>query len=255
MCILFIAVEQHPEYPLIIAANRDEFHQRPTVQSDFWQDHPSLLAGRDLEAGGTWMGMNKNGRLCALTNVRDPQKILNNAISRGHLVSEFLINQDSQQDYLAKLRDSKQQYNGYNLMFGEWNDLSVYNNHTDNVSKLGPGVYGLSNADLNSPWPKINQGVTKLREHCQQAVSLDTDKLFEILLDQTQAKDEMLPKTGVPIDWERKLSSIFIQSQDYGTRSSTLLLVNKNKHVTWLEHTFDPQGINRKQREFNFYIQ
>ncbi|MEP4889650.1 MAG: NRDE family protein [Aliiglaciecola sp.] len=255
MCILFIAVEQHPDYPLIIAANRDEFHQRPTAQSEFWAASPNLLAGRDLEAGGTWMGANVNGRICALTNVRDPQKLLSNAISRGHLVSEFLINQDPPQDYLSKLRESKQQYNGYNLLFGEWNDLYVYNNHTDNVNRLGAGVYGLSNADLDSPWPKINQGVNKLREHCQQASSLDSEKLFEILLDQTKANDELLPKTGVPLDWERKLSSIFIQSADYGTRSSTLLLVNKNKQVTWQEHTFDRQGNNVQQREFNFNIQ
>ncbi|GAC14882.1 NRDE family protein [Aliiglaciecola lipolytica] len=254
MCILFIAVEQHPDYPLIIAANRDEFYQRETAQSKFWDDNEQVLAGRDLEAGGTWMGMNKNGRLCALTNVRDPQKILTNATSRGYLVSEFLTNQDSQLSYLAKLQESKHQYNGYNLMFGQWNNLWVYNNHTDKLAKLTAGVYGLSNADLDSPWPKINQGVNKLKEHCQQAQALNTDKLFAILLDQTQARDELLPKTGVPIDWERKLSSIFIQSPDYGTRSSTLLLVNKNKHVTWLEHTFDNQGINRQQRSFNFYL-
>lgn len=255
MCILFIAVEQHPDYPLIVAANRDEFHRRPTAQSKFWDDYPNLLGGRDLEAGGTWMGITKNGRLAALTNVRDPLNVMDKAISRGHLVTQFLVNQDTQAEYLAKLRTSQHEYNGYNLIYGKWNDLWVYNNHADKLTKLTPGVYGLSNAELNSPWPKINQGVSKLKQHCQQATIPNTDKLFEILLDQTQAKDELLPKTGVSLQWERKLSSIFIQSQDYGTRSATLLLVNKNKHVTWLEHSFDPQGISFNKREFNFYIQ
>ncbi|WP_343855508.1 NRDE family protein [Aliiglaciecola litoralis] len=254
MCILFIAVKQHPDYPLIIAANRDEFHQRPTALSQFWDDNNDILAGRDLRAKGTWMGINKNGRLSALTNVRDPQKLLDNPISRGELVSEFLAKQISAQDYLRTLQQTKKSYNGYNLLFGDWDDLWVYNNHTDKTQHLTEGVFGLSNADLNSPWPKVNQGVAQLKNHCQQRGPLDTDKLFAILLDQTQSNDELLPQTGVSIEWERKLSSIFIQSQEYGTRSSTLLLIDNNKVAHWHEHTFDSNGVNCQQRDYSFTI-
>ena len=254
MCILFIAVNQHPNYPLIIAANRDEFHNRPTLQSQFWEHQDNVLAGRDLQAGGTWMGINKNGRLSALTNVRDPQKIMPDATSRGELVSNYLTQHPSPKSYLGALRQTKDNYNGYNLLFGQWNDLWVYNNHTDKAQRLEAGVFGLSNADLDSPWPKINQGVGKLKSHCQQAGPIDTQKLFDILLDQQQSTDDLLPKTGVPIEWERKLSSIFIQSDDYGTRSATLLMIDNDKQVSWLEHSFDSSGINVEQAEYHFQI-
>lgn len=254
MCILFIAVKQHPDYPLIIAANRDEFHIRPTQQSTFWQHRQDVLAGRDLQAGGTWMGINKNGRLSALTNVRDPQKIMPDAVSRGELVSHFLLQNDAPNDYLQTLRNSKDNYNGYNLLFGQWNDLWVYNNHTDKAQRLEAGVFGLSNADLDSPWPKINQGVAQLKGHCQQSGPVDTDRLFDILLDQQQSSDDLLPKTGVPIEWERKLSSVFIQSEDYGTRSATLLLINNQQQVKWLEHSFNPSGENVQQAEYEFIL-
>lgn len=254
MCILFIAVKQHPDYPLIIAANRDEFHNRPTHTSSFWADHPQLLAGKDLRAGGTWMGINRNGRLSALTNVRDPQKINPDAISRGELVTHYLLGSDDNDKYLERLKASKHLYNGYNLLFGPWHDLSVYNNHTDEVHGLVPGVYGLSNANLNSPWPKINNGVNKLKYHCQQATPLNTDTLFSILLDQTRTTDDLLPQTGVPIEWERKLSSIFIQSEEYGTRSSTLLLIDKHHQAHWQEHTFANNGQVVEHKSFNFAL-
>lgn len=254
MCILFIAVDQHPDYPLIIAANRDEFHERPTAQSHFWTDHADLLAGRDLQAQGTWMGMTRGGRISALTNVRDPQKILPDATTRGELVTHFLLNSTSQNEYLDTLRTTKDNYNGYNLLFGDWHELWVYNNHTDQTNKLLPGFYGLSNADLNSPWPKINQGVAQLKAHCLTSNKIDTDTLFDILLDQTQSTDDLLPKTGVPIEWERKLSSVFIKSEEYGTRSATLLMIDRHGCANWIEHTFNPEGQNTHQQQFSFKI-
>lgn len=254
MCILFIAVSQHPDFPLIIAANRDEFHNRPTAQSHFWHEQPHMLAGKDLQALGTWMGVTKSGRISALTNVRDPQKIMPDAITRGELVTRFLLENESQSDYLNRLRQSKDNYNGYNLLFGDWHDLWVYNNHTDQVDKLLPGFYGLSNADLNSPWPKINQGVAELKTHCKESQRINTDRLFDILLNQTQSTDDLLPETGVPIEWERKLSSVFIKSPDYGTRSATLLLINRENQLKWIEHTFNPDGENIDQQEFSFHL-
>ncbi len=242
MCILFIAVNEHKDFPLIVAANRDEFFQRPTSQSDFWFENTDILAGRDLQAGGTWMGINKNGRFSALTNVRDPHKIDPNANTRGELVTNFINGQQSNQAYLNQLVDSKDNYNGYNLLFGDWHDLWVYNNHQDKVEKLGNGVFGLSNADLNSPWPKINKGVNNLREYCQLDHPIDEDILFALLRDDTQAEDDILPKTGVPIEWERRLSSIFIKSEEYGTRSSTLLKIDTQNRLSWQERTFDNKG-------------
>ena len=254
MCILFIAVEQHPDYPLIIAANRDEFLNRPTRPSGFWQSHPDMLAGKDLQAGGTWMGMTKSGRISALTNVRDPQTIDPNAISRGELVTRFLTTDVNSTEYLETIRESKERYNGYNLLFGPWNNLMVYNNHQDSIHKLERGVYGLSNADLNSPWPKINKGMDALESYCQTPERVDIDHLFELLRDTTQAKDEFLPKTGVPIDWERRLSSIFIQSPEYGTRSSTVFLIDHSGRVFWEEHSYDNQGQCQDVKNFQFSL-
>ncbi len=254
MCILFIAIEQHPDYPLIIAANRDEFHQRGTLASYFWPENSDVLAGRDLQAGGTWMGINRNGRLSALTNVRDPEQINPNARSRGELVSQYLTAQQTNLQYLHTLQQNKGWYNGYNLLFGAWNDLWVYNNHEDEMQQLSAGFHGLSNASLNSPWPKIDKGVANLEDYCTSSRVVDSEALFNLLLDNTQAEDQYLPNTGVPIEWERKLSSIFIQSEEYGTRSSTVLLIDKNQRVTWNERSFDSLGGITNQKNYQFVL-
>lgn len=254
MCILFIAVKQHPEYPLIIAANRDEFFARPTASSKFWSDYPQLLAGRDLQAGGSWMAINKNGRLAALTNIRDPKRIDANARTRGELVTNCALNQQPPEQYLAQLQHSKDKYNGFNLLYGDWQHLWVYNNHLNKVELLVQGVYGLSNADLNSPWPKIDKGMTELKNYCHSSHKLEPEKLFELLRDDTEAEDHLLPQTGVPLEWERRLSSIFIRGEEYGTRSSTLLTVNKNQQVSWFEKTFSPDGETVEQQSYHFAI-
>ena len=255
MCILFIAVNQHRDYPLIIAANRDEFTDRPTRSSGFWNEHPGLLAGKDLKAGGTWMGINTQGKVAALTNVRDPQKIDPDARSRGELVTDFLTDDSiGNQTYFDKLSSTKDRYNGYNLLFGHWRDLWVYNNHKGSLDKLKDGVYGLSNDDLNSPWPKINKGMLALEDYCHTDESLDSDHLFDLLRDKTQAQDKYLPQTGVPIEWERKLSSIFISAQGYATRSSTLLLIDQQGQVSWEEHSYDPDGKCFEEKNFQFSL-
>jgi uncharacterized protein with NRDE domain len=254
MCILFVAVNQHKDYPLIIAANRDEFFKRPTSPSAFWKGHPDLLAGTDEEAGGTWMGINRNGRLSALTNIRDPQKIKTDVTTRGELVSHYLQGKKDVSGYLAELQTKRARYNGYNLLFGPWQNLSVYNNYLNQTQKLTSGVYGLSNASLNSPWPKISKGTFKLEEYCHDGHPIETDKLFALLRDSTQAADAHLPQTGIPLDWERRLSSIFILGEEYGTRSSTILLIDKNQHVTWQERSFDNNTECIAERKYNFNI-
>jgi len=254
MCILFIAIEQHRDYPLIIAANRDEFFARPTLASDFWPEHPNLLAGKDEEAGGTWMGVTREGKLASLTNIRDPKRQLDSARSRGELVTHYLTEQQQDSAYLAFLKASANQYNGYNLLYGDWQKLAVYNNHLNTYEHLSKGVYGLSNANLNSPWPKINKGMQALDAYCYDGHPIEPEVLFALLQDRHLAEDDMLPKTGVSIEWERKLSSIFINTEGYGTRSSTVLLVDKNQHLHWYERTYNSQAECVGEKRFDFQI-
>ena len=252
MCILFVAVNQHKDYPLIIAANRDEFFKRGTAESHIWDSEQGIIAGKDLQAGGTWMGINKQGYIASLTNIRDPKKTSENAITRGKLVSHYL--QTPLEEYQKTLSASKDNYNGYNLLFGKWNKLAVYNNHLDQLQPLTDGYYGLSNASLNSPWPKINKGVGKLEEYCQDGHDINPDILFTLLLDKSLAADENLPQTGVPIDWERRLSSIFILGDEYGTRSSTVLKIDKQQNVQWYERTYNNTATCTSSQSFNFSI-
>lgn len=254
MCILFIAVKKHPKFPLIIAANRDEFHPRPTQTSQFWDNYPNLLAGKDLSAGGTWMGVTRNGKVSALTNIRDPSRQNDNAKTRGELVTQFLNKNITQPDYASALEKSTEDYNGYNLLFGTLSplELSVFNNHTLRHQQLSQGYYGLSNASLDKPWPKIERGKQALADYCESHQEIDTRALFRLLGDNTQAEDEDLPETGVPYEWEKQLSSIFIRGERYGTRSSTILTVDNDNHVEWIEHTFNPEGQTIQQEMFQF---
>lgn len=254
MCILFIAVNQHQAYSLIIAANRDEFYGRPTAKSCFWPEYPYMLAGKDEQAGGSWMGINRQGQIAALTNIRDPRHINQQAPTRGKLVNDYLTQSLSAQQYLQTLKQGAGQYNGFNLLFGQWQNLQVYNNHNRQTKNLTTGVYGLSNASLNSPWPKTASGMQRLTDYCADDHGLEPEQLFTLLKDDTPARDEDLPQTGVPLEWERKLSSIFIQSADYGTRSSTILLIDQKQQVTWQERTFNNAGQCIAQQNYSFDI-
>jgi uncharacterized protein with NRDE domain len=252
MCILFIAVKQHPLYPLIIAANRDEFHDRPTQSSHFWPEHKAILAGKDLRAGGTWMGINKKGDIAALTNIRAPGKERSNAVSRGELVTNFLRLLNNKNNYLSTLQNTHLDYNGYNLLFGNLTQLQVYNSFDNTAFELEEGVYGLSNASLDSPWPKLDIGKSALAHYCQHHNNLNFEHLFELLGNNLPAKDEDLPDTGISKELEKVLSSIFIKSPEYGTRSSTILLINSQQQVYWEERTFNASGkkINTNVHEF-----
>ncbi|WP_340679709.1 NRDE family protein [Paraglaciecola sp.] len=252
MCILFIAVNQHEHYPLVIAANRDEFFERPTKASHFWPTIPAVLAGIDQQAGGTWMGINTQGHLAAITNIRAPQTIQNDVISRGLLVKHYL--QQADEYSVSEMQTTRNHYNGYNLLFGRWDKLQVYNNQLNQLSALDTGVYGLSNARLNSPWPKINRGIKGLNSYCQSGHDINNNDLFALLHDSLQAPDSELPQTGVALELERKLSSIFIQGQDYGTRSSTILKIDAKKQVSWSERTFNQDALSISEQNFTFDI-
>ncbi len=229
MCIILLAWRVHPDYPLVLAANRDEFYARPAAPLAFWPDHPQVLAGRDLEAGGTWLGITRSGRFAALTNYRDPTQILTGRPSRGQLVADYLCGQSSPEAYLDQIAEVGAQCNGFNLLVGEVSSpegkLYWTSNVTHETRELAPGIYGVSNHLLDSAWPKVSVGKTALgRALAQLPGEL---ALRELLADPTIHADEQLPQTGIPLEWERALSAAFIRTEGYGTRVSTLLKVSR----------------------------
>ena len=239
MCLILLSIESHPVYKLIIAANRDEFYDRPTSQAAFWDESTGLLAGRDLRAEGTWFGMTTSGKIAAITNFRDPPSFKAHAPSRGKLVSDFLSGHVSTPDYLEMLNQKGDEYNGFNLIIGEVNNLNWYSNRGNGWHHLAPKIYGLSNHLLDSPWPKVTAGKDGLRDLRSTQEELSPEAIFGILSDRSTPDDNRLPDTGVGLELERMLSPIFIISPDYGTRSSTILLVDRNDHVMFIERTFD----------------
>lgn len=238
MCLILFAYKAHPSYSLILAANRDEFYQRPSAVADFWEDAPLVLAGRDLQEGGTWLGIDRAGRFAAITNYRDPASLKNNAPSRGVLVRSYLCGNQSPDAYLEKISRQAQLYNGFNLIAGDRHELYAYSNRGAK-QKLKPGIYGLSNHLLNTPWPKVTRGKKMLTAALAVKGAELESALFALLLDRKIPADDKLPDTGIGLEWERLLSSIFIASPVYGTRSSTILLIGKNGRVRFAEKVYD----------------
>ncbi|MCB1776977.1 MAG: NRDE family protein [Candidatus Competibacteraceae bacterium] len=240
MCLILIAYRGHPGYELMIAANRDEFHERPTAPLGFWDETPQVLAGRDLQEGGTWMGIAGAGRFAAITNYRDPRQVKSGAPSRGRLVRDFLQGSQPAREYLEQLRPVTTDYNGFNLLLADETGLYYHTNQTGEIRTLTPGWYGLSNHLLDTPWPKLPRGLCLLRDQVERSSSPTPDDLLEVLTDRQVAPDADLPHTGVPLEWERWLSPIFIDAPGYGTRSSTALLVRDGGkahivEITWAD--------------------
>lgn len=227
MCILFIAYRKHPRHPLIVLANRDEFYDRPTARAAPWADHPHVTAGRDLVAGGTWLGIADGGRFAAVTNYRDPNRP-QGIISRGHLVADFLIDDGSAQNYVEHIASTVDSYSGFNLIVADRKGLYYFSNVSGKrPGKLEPGIYGLSNHLLGTPWPKVSSGLAAF-ERLIENDNITSDDAFALLADETLAEDDELPDTGVGIEKERLLSSIFIRSPIYGTRGSTIVLADQD---------------------------
>lgn len=250
MCLILVAWRVHPDYPLVVAANRDEFFARPTALATFWQDAPQLLAGRDLDAGGTWMGVTRNGRFAALTNFRDPAQNRTGTPSRGALVAEFLTANEAPQTYLQRIAARGGEYNGYNLLAGDGETLWWSSNMGGAPRQLTPGIYGVSNHLLDTPWPKVGAGKTAL----MQAIDClpDDEALFALLRDDGIHPDEQLPQTGIPLDWERLLSSAFVKSPDYGTRGSTVLCIDRDGWASFDEQTWLRGAKPGERRRFRF---
>jgi len=252
MCLILLAVQKHPKYKLILAANRDEFYERPTEPPHFWKDAPHLLAGRDLVAARTWLGITRKGRIAAVTNYRDPANVKPNAPSRGKLVSDFLLGDLDSVSYVDLIRREKDRYNGFNLILGERDRIEWYSNRADKLTSLLPGVYSLSNHLLDTPWPKVMRAKAMFEEILYVERQFSSESLFLLLKDQTVAPDATLPSTGVPLEWERLLSPIFITSPTYGTRSSSLVLIDKEDRVTFMDRTFisHPEPVSTSEFEF-----
>ena len=238
MCLILIAWQTHADYPLVVAANRDEFFARAAAPAAFWEDAAQVLAGRDLEAGGTWLGISRQARFAALTNYREggPQRA--DARSRGALVADFLTGSASPAAYLAQVTRRAAEYNGFNLFVGDGESLGYYSNRgNDRIRWLSRGIYGLSNHLLDTPWPKLASAKAAfgraLRALPEQAPLLD------LLADQEIVPDTHLPETGVPMEWERILSAVFVRSDNYGTRASTLLTRSRDGQTRLIERSFD----------------
>ncbi|WP_245246670.1 NRDE family protein [Paenibacillus sp. PvP091] len=237
------AYHVHERYKLIVAANRDEFYKRPTLPVHYWEDYPSVLAGRDLHKMGTWMGVTKTGRFAALTNYRNPEEITDGKRSRGELVADFLKDNNPPEDFMHELAKKRNMYPGYNLLAGDADELYYYSNMENTVHKLEPGVYGLSNHLLNSDWPKVSRGKDGLANIISESHGDLAERVLSLLQTADSVSDELLPDTGISLIWERILSPIFIESDGYGTRSSTVLLMT-GEEMYYKERVYSKEGMN-----------
>lgn len=257
MCLILFALNLHPDYRLILAANRDEYYDRPTQALAFWDDGSEILAGRDLEANGTWLGITPGGHFAALTNFRSSIAPITNAPSRGLLVSNFLAEKESPKQYLKRIETVGHSYNGFNLLVGDRKSLFYYSNRGSGIQHLESGIYGVSTCLLGTQWPKIVKGKDGLATLISKKSEIHSEDLFSILMDRSYPPDDELPQTGIDRNWERILSPLFIVNEAYGTRSSTAILVNRIGKVTIAERTFVPkseESTAHETREFTFML-
>lgn len=253
MCLILIALGAHPRYPFILAANRDEFHHRRTAPAQAWADAPEIVGGRDLEQGGTWLGMAQRGAVGAVTNYRDPTHRRPSPRSRGLLVSDFLRQPISADAHVADALRRGDEYDGFNLIVADASGVWYASNRGGSRQRLGNGIHGLSNHLLDTPWPKVRAAKTAMAQVLADDAGIET-ALFAVLADDRAAADEDLPDTGVGRDWERRLSPVFIRSDGYGTRASTLLLIDHAGNARLLERTFDPAGAPPADRELELQL-
>lgn len=235
MCLILFAYRQHPEYPLVLIANRDEYYARPNRDAHWWED-ADIYAGRDLEAGGTWLGVNRGGRIAAVTNIRAPGSTLANKRSRGALTRDFLAGRQTASTYLDSISGHDQEYSGFNLLLGDLDSLCFYSNRNSEVRPIEAGIYGVSNGDFDEPWPKLESGKQALAALLNG--SIEVARLMNILTDYRIAEDHELPSTGVPLDVERMLSSRFIRAANYGTRACSVLLFDQQNRIHFTEQNY-----------------
>ncbi|HKU63047.1 MAG TPA: NRDE family protein [Gemmatimonadales bacterium] len=252
MCLILAALGAHPDYALVVAANRDEFYDRPTASAAFWPEQPQILGGRDLRAGGTWLAIDRAARVAAVTNYRQGEREGAAPRSRGLLVSDYLSSDADAGAYAARIEREGAEYNGFNLLVGGARELYWLSNREGRPRRLEPGIYGLSNHLLDTPWPKVTSGKSILQSLLGGNGADLESGLFALLGDNTQVPDDALPSTGIGLAWERLLSSAFIASAEYGTRSSTVVLVGRDGGVTFVERSFGPGGVAAGEVRYAF---
>jgi uncharacterized protein with NRDE domain len=255
MCLIVVAVEMDPDVPLVALANRDEFHRRPTEAADFWEDAPSVLAGRDLEHGGTWFGVDRRGRWAAVTNYREPGRHRVDARSRGDLVAGYLRGAADPADWLREVALRGDDSNGFSLLAGRREETwYVSNRDAAAPRRLTPGVHGLSNHLLDTPWPKVERLRARLHEALAGESQLKPRHLLRLLDDREPPPDADLPATGLDRERERLLAAPLVVSPEYGTRSSTVLMIHRDGRLVFSERQLDPSGRTTGVREFDFRV-
>jgi uncharacterized protein with NRDE domain len=252
VCLAVVALDAHPRFALVVAANRDEYHARAATSAAWWPDvDPPMLAGRDLRAGGTWLGIDARGRFAFVTNVREPGRHDPDAPSRGALVPQVLADpRDVQTAVVDAVRESARR-NGFNLIAGDARGAAWGSNRGAGTRSLAPGFHGVSNAELDTPWPKVVRARRALERWCADDAT-DVERLFAMLADRRTASDDELPATGVTLEMERMLSPPFIMSELYGTRCSTVITIGRDGNVRFIERSFDADGGRAGQVEFEF---
>jgi len=240
MCLILFSLRTHPRYKLVLAANRDEYFERPSLPADYWKSDLSVLGGLDGISGGTWLGITRTGRFAAITNYRNPLAQLMHPVSRGIITSQFLQSRSDTKDFLSKLSPEKDRYNGFNLLISDdaFDSLHYYSNVSNNQTIVSEGVHGLSNALLDTSWPKVDHGISTLSQVIKNP-GFKLEDLIILLSDQKNASAESLPKTGISLELERKLSPVFISMKGYGTRCSTAIRLDYNNNLEFLEVSYD----------------
>jgi uncharacterized protein with NRDE domain len=254
MCLILLAWRAHPEYPLVFAGNRDEAYARPSAPAAFWPDDPRIFGGRDLDMGGTWLGLTRQGRIAAVTNYRQgsgspaPR-------SRGELTTGFLRGTEEPHSYLERVSPQAREYRGYTLIVGDQEQLCAFSNRGGGIEKLAPGLHGVSNHLLNTPWPKIVRGKQRLTGLLKAGEKELAEGLFQALADRTVAPDAELPDSGVGLQRERELSAAFIADERYGTRATTVILVSRANEAVFMERRFGLRGAPLGETTQRFALQ
>lgn len=250
MCLILLAWNAKRERPLILAANRDEFFARATQPAAPWPESAAVVGGRDLEKGGSWLALSARGRLAAVTNFRDGTRRRSGQRSRGLLVSDFVLSELDAGSFLADLRAQRNLYDGFNLLVAAEGNLLHYSNVSDEITAVSAGIHGVSNHLLDTPWPKVERGKQALARLLEDGHDDLAAGLFDALADTHAPPDEKLPRTGVSAEWERALGRAFIHAPGYGTRASTVVLMERSGRLTFLERNFDASGAPAETRAF-----
>ncbi|TAE47912.1 MAG: NRDE family protein [Bacteroidetes bacterium] len=242
MCLINLAWQQHKHFRLIMVANRDEFYDRPAARAGWWEDHPNVLAGRDLKAGGTWMGANRQGYFAAVTNFREAKRTLEQEHSRGELVGRYLTEAPPPGSYLLEIEQKSAFYQGMNFLAGNAEELWYYSNRGGAPCKLESGIYGLSNHLLDTSWAKVVRSKVAFTRLIRDTAFPDPALLMDVLTSTEGVPDEQLPNTGIPIELERLLGPMFIRLHHYGTRVTTVLMMDYDNNLIFAERSYEPKG-------------